>query len=90
MSELNEQAMLSMLFALLVSVVLTFLAVCLLMVLHCFQARRRTKSKVYCGHCGNGISRDPNRAIAMGASGYLIYRCSACRKETALPNPMSE
>jgi predicted SprT family Zn-dependent metalloprotease len=88
MSEVDEQTVRLVVLVIFGSTTLLLLAACLLLLAHCLRFRENrviTGIGTYCGHCGQRMSSDPDKAVAVADKGYFVYRCRACNNETLLP-----
>lgn len=42
----------------------------------------------YCGHCGAGISTDPEMEMVVEHRSYLVYKCPDCGEKTLQATPV--
>ena len=89
MSELDEQTIRLVVLVIFGATTLLLLVACLLFLVRCLRFREGirtiTGTGTYCGHCGQRVSSDPDRAVAVADKGYFVYKCRACGNETLLP-----
>lgn len=94
MSEIDEQTLRLVVLVIFGATSLLLLVACLLLLLRCVKAhaqpRTMTGTGTFCGHCGQGLSSDPAKAIAVADRGYFVYKCRSCGNETLLPSQSLE
>jgi hypothetical protein len=53
----------------------------------CRRSKPRQGGGPFCAHCGKGLPKEPESAVALENLSLLSYVCRSCLKNTLLPTP---